>query len=154
MLFVACSKDDFSSSSGGTTTTTNVSDGIKSLVAKNYAGYTIYEVEREDWCNDQQQIKIGIKNGSKELHLFFDLSEKFLFEARRIAEAQLPAGVANSIKNQYTGYEIKDENEVEELTYPDASKRYYVRLRKSSGGGGSDVRIMFNTDGKVFCQKN
>jgi hypothetical protein len=61
--------------------------------------------------------------------------------------------VANAIKTQFSAYKVKDDNDVEELTYADGSKRYYVRLRKSSGGGGSDVRVMFNANGTVFCQK-
>lgn len=131
----------------------NVPTTIKNYVSSKYAGYTIYEVEKEDWCDDQYLIEVGIKNGSKELHLVFDLNEKFLFEAKRIGEAALPSAVANAIKTQFSGYKVKDDNDVEELTYADGSKRYYVRLRKSSGGGSSDVRVMFNANGTVFCQK-
>lgn len=134
--------------------TVNVSTTIKNFVGSKYAGYTIYEVEKEDWCDDQQLIEVGIKNGSKELHLVFDLNEKFLFEAKRIGEAGLPSAVANTIKTQFSAYKVKDDNDVEELTYADGSKRYYVRLRKSSGGGGSDVRVMFQANGTVFCQRN
>lgn len=133
--------------------TVNVSTTIKNFVSSKYAGYTIYEVEKEDWCDNQYLIEVGIKNGSKELHLVFDLNEKFLFEAKRIGEAALPSAVANAIKSQFSGYKVKDDDDVEELTYADGSKRYYVRLRKSSGGGSSDVRVMFNADGTVFCQK-
>lgn len=133
--------------------TVNVSTTIKNFVGSKYAGYTIYEVEKEDWCDNQYLIEVGIKNGSKEVHLVFDLNEKFLFEAKRIGEAALPSAVANAIKTQFSAYKVKDDNDVEELTYADGSKRYYVRLRKSSGGGGSDVRVMFNANGTVFCQK-
>ena len=140
-------------SNNNNNSTVNVSNTIKQFVASKYAGYTIYEVEKEDWCDDQYLIEVGIKNGSKELHLVFDLTEKFLFEAKRIGEAQLPSAVANAIKAQYAGYKVKDDDDVEELSYADGSKRYYVRLRKTSGGGGSDVRVMFTADGKVFCQK-
>ncbi|WP_373553830.1 PepSY-like domain-containing protein [Haliscomenobacter sp.] len=133
--------------------TVNVSTTIKNFVSSKYAGYTIYEVEKEDWCDDQYLIEVGIKNGSKEVHLMFDLNEKFLFEAKRIGEAALPSAVANAIKTQFSAYKVKDDNDVEELTYADGSKRYYVRLRKSSGGGSSDVRVMFNANGTVFCQK-
>ena len=133
--------------------TVNVSTTIKNFVSSKYAGYTIYEVEKEDWCDNQYLIEVGIKNGSKEVHLVFDLNEKFLFEAKRIGEAGLPSAVANAIKTQFSAYKVKDDNDVEELTYADGSKRYYVRLRKSSGGGGSDVRVMFNANGTVFCQK-
>ncbi|MDX2068061.1 MAG: PepSY-like domain-containing protein [Haliscomenobacter sp.] len=146
-----------SGNSGGSddnsNSTVNVSTTIKNFVSSKYAGYTIYEVEKEDWCDDQYLIEVGIKNGSKEVHLVFDLNEKFLFEAKRIGEAALPSAVANAIKTQFSGYKVKDDNDVEELTYADGSKRYYVRLRKSSGGGGSDVRVMFNANGTVFCQK-
>ncbi len=133
--------------------TVNVSTIIKNYVSSKYAGYTIYEVEKEDWCDNQYLIEVGIKNGSKEVHLVFDLNEKFLFEAKRIGEAALPSAVANAIKTQFAAYKVKDDNDVEELTHADGSKRYYVRLRKSSGGGGSDVRVMFNANGTVFCQK-
>lgn len=145
--------DDNSNGSSGNNSTVNVSTTIKNLVASKYPGYTIYEVEKEDWCDDQYLIEVGIKNGSKELHLVFDLNEKFLFEYKEISEAQLPSAVANAIKTQFAGYKVKDDDDVEELTYADGSKRYYVRLRKSSGGGSSDVRVMFTADGKVFCQK-
>lgn len=145
--------DDNSNGSAGNNSTVNVSTAIKNLVASKYPGYTIYEVEKEDWCDDQYLIEVGIKNGSKELHLVFDLNEKFLFEYKEISEAQLPSAVANAIKTQFAGYKVKDDDDVEELTYADGSKRYYVRLRKSSGGGSSDVRVMFTADGKVFCQK-
>lgn len=145
--------DDNSNGSSGNNSTVNVSTTIKNHVASKYPGYTIYEVEKEDWCDDQYLIEVGIKNGSKELHLVFDLNEKFLFEYKEISEAQLPSAVANAIKNQFAGYKVKDDDDVEELTYADGSKRYYVRLRKSSGGGSSDVRVMFTADGKVFCQK-
>jgi hypothetical protein len=53
----------------------------------------------------------------------------------------------------FAGYEIKDGNDVEELQYTDGSKRYYLRLSKN-GGGGSDVRVMFQSNGAVFCQRN
>jgi hypothetical protein len=146
-----------SGNSGGSddnnNSTVNVSTTIKNFVSSKYSGYTIYEVGKEDWCDDQQLIEVGIKNGSKEVHLVFDLNEKFLFEVKRIGEAGLPSAVANAIKTQFSAYKVKDDNDVEELTYADGSKRYYVRLRKSSGGGGSDVRVMFNANGTVFCQK-
>jgi hypothetical protein len=148
-----------SGNSGGTddnstpTTPVNVSATIKAFVASKYPGYVIYESGKEDWCDNLNLIKVGIKKGSEELHLVFDLSEKFVFEARRIAESKLPAAVSNSIKSLYSGYQIKDAKDIEELSYPDGTKRYYVRLRKSGGGGGSDVRVMFTADGKVFCQK-
>lgn len=145
--------DSNGQSSSDDNSTVNVSTTIKNHVASKYPGYTIYEVEKEDWCDDQYLIEVGIKNGSKELHLVFDLNEKFLFEYKEISEAQLPSAVANAIKNQFAGYKVKDDDDVEELTYADGSKRYYVRLRKSSGGGSSDVRVMFTADGKVFCQK-
>ena len=155
LILGSCSKDDLSSSGGnGNTNVSNVSDGIKGYVAQNYAGYTIYEVEKEDWCKDQYLIKIGIQKGSQELHLVFDLNEKFVFKAIRIAEGQLPAAVSSNMSKLFAGYTIKDDNDVEELQYPDGSKRYYVRLRKSSGGGGSDVRVMFQANGSVFCQRN
>jgi hypothetical protein len=155
----ACSEDvlispvDDSISLGGKDSTIKVSDNIKSFVSSKYPGYVIYEIEKEDWCKDQYLIEVGIKNGSKELHLVFDLNEKFVFEAKRIGESQLPNAVANAIKNLYPAYKIKDDDEVEELTYADGSKRFYVRLRKASGGGSSDVRVMFNTNGIVFCEK-
>ena len=148
-----------SGNSGGTdnnstpTTPVNVSTTIKAFVTSKYPGFVIYESGKEDWCDNLNLIKVGIKKGSEELHLVFDLSEKFVFEARRIAESKLPAAVSNGIKSLYPGYQIKDAKDVEELSYPDGSKRYYVRLRKSGGGGGSDVRVMFTADGKVFCQK-
>jgi hypothetical protein len=150
-----------SGNSGGTddnsnntsTTPVNVSTTIKAFVASKYPGFVIYESGKEDWCDNLNLIKVGIKKGSEELHLVFDLSEKFVFEARRIAESKLPAAVSNSIKSLYPGYQIKDAKDIEELSYPDGTKRYYVRLRKSGGGGGSDVRVMFTADGKVFCQK-
>lgn len=157
LILASCSKDDLSSSGGnsnGNTNVSNVSDGIKSYVSQNYAGYTIYEVEKEDWCKDQYTIKVGIQKGSQELHLVFDLNEKFVFKAIRIAEGQLPAAVSSNMSKLFAGYEIKDDNDVEELQYTDGSKRYYVRLRKSSGGGGSDVRVMFQANGSVFCQRN
>ena len=145
--------NDDDNSNSSSTTPINVSTTIKAFVASKYAGYVIYESGKEDWCDNLNLIKVGIKKGSEELHLVFDLSEKFVFEARRIAESKLPAAVANGIKSLYSGYQIKDAKDIEELSYPDGTKRYYVRLRKSGGGGGSDVRVMFTVDGKVFCQK-
>jgi hypothetical protein len=155
LIFASCSKDDASpSGDDSNTSTTNVSAGINSYVSQNYAGYSIYEVAKEDWCKDQYLIKVGIQKGSQELHLVFDLNEKFVFKAIRIAEGQLPAAVSSSQSKLFAGYEIKDDNDVEELQYTDGSKRYYLRLRKSSGGGGSDVRVMFLANGTVFCQRN
>ena len=153
-MLASCTKDDASPSGDNTNTnTTNVSAGIKSYVSQNYAGYSIYEVAKEDWCKDQYLIKVGIQKSSQELHLVFDLTEKFVFKAIRIAEGQLPAAVSSSQSKLFAGYAIKDDN-VEELQYTDGSKRYYLRLRKSSGGGGSDVRVMFLANGTVFCQRN
>lgn len=151
--------DDHSNGSSGNNNSgnnsiVNVSTAIKNFVASKYSGYTIYEVEKEDWCDNQYLLEVGIKNGSKELHLVFDLTEKFLFEYKKITAAQLPDPVANAIKNQFAGYKVKDDDEVKELTYPDGSKRYYVRLRKSSGGGSSDVRVMFLANGNIFCQRS
>ena len=66
----------------------------------------------------------------------------------------LPSAVSSARNKQFAGYEIKDDNDVEELLYPDNSKRYYLRLRKSGSGGGSDVRVMFLANGNIFCQRN
>lgn len=155
LIFASCSKDAASpSGDDSNTSTTNVSTGIKSYVSQNYAGYSIYEVEKEDWCKDQYTIKVGIQKGSQELHLVFDLNEKFVFKAIRIAEGQLPAAVSSNMSKLFAGYTVKDDNDVEELQYVDGSKRYYLRLGKTSGGGSSDVRVMFQANGTIFCQRN
>jgi len=151
----SCSKDDLNNSDDNSNTNvSNVSAGIKAYVASKYSSYSIYEIEKEDWCKDQYFIKVGIRKGSQELHLGFDNNETYLFQATRITEGQLPSAVSSARNKQFAGYEIKDDNDVEELLYPDNSKRYYLRLRKSGGGGGSDVRVMFLANGNIFCQRN
>lgn len=151
----ACSKDDLSNTDDNSNTNpSNVSAGIKAYVSNKYSGYSIYEVEKEDWCKDQYFIKVGIRKGSQELHLGFDTNENYLFQATRISEGQLPTAVNNAKNTQFAGYELKDDNEVEELLYPDNSKRYFLRLRKNGGGGGSEVRVTFLANGNIFCQRS
>jgi hypothetical protein len=155
------SNDDNTSNSGGSSsggsssnngTTTTSTDSVKKIIALKYPGFVEYERGLEDYCKDQYLNEVGLHGPmGEEIHLLFDLKWKFLYEVRRIAESRLPEAVRTAIKNKFPGYAFKDDKSIEELTAPDTSKRYYLRLRK--GSGGSDIRVMMGSDGVEVCRK-
>ena len=121
---------------------------ITDYITLNYPNYSIDEAEYDMTCDSTMVIEVEIESGNSELELTFDMSGNFLYASVEINSMSLPAAVSNSITTNFSGYTLEDD-EAEELTMADGSKRYEVELESTQ----NDLEVLFAADGTVICQE-
>lgn len=121
---------------------------ITDYITLNYPNYSIDEAEYDMTCDSTMVIEVEIESGNSELELTFDMSGNFLYASVEINSMSLPAAVSNSITTNFSGYTLEDD-EAEELTMADGSKRYEVELESTQ----NDLEVLFVADGTVICQE-
>ena len=121
---------------------------ITDYIILNYPNYSIDEAEYDMTCDSTMVIEVEIESGNSELELTFDMSGNFLYASVEINSMSLPAAVSNSITTNFSGYTLEDD-EAEELTMADGSKRYEVELESTQ----NDLEVLFAADGTVICQE-
>lgn len=140
--------DDSNDDSNDDDDSANLSNGMSEFIQNNYPGYKIEEVEFEDICDDVRYYEVELEDGpGPDIELYFTLDEVFAFAATEVSESALPQAVLDAIAKDFAGYEIDDD--VKQFELADGSLQFEVELEKDSG---SDIEVVFNADGSVFCQ--
>ena len=102
-----------------------------------------YEKGVED---DVPAIEVELEDGpGPDVDLYFTPDGTFLFAAVEVDESALPAAIIMVIETDYADYEIDD---VGRFELADGSLQYEVKLEPDSG---SDLEIVFNEDGSIYC---
>lgn len=122
---------------------------MSEYIQNNYPGYKVEDVEFEDICDDVRYYEVELEDGpGPDIDLYFTLDEVFAFAATEVSKSVLPQAVLDAIAQQFSGYEI-DDDKVQQFELADGSLQFEVELEKDSG---SDLEIVFNADGSIFCQ--
>lgn len=141
--------DDNGGNNGGN----GLSESISNYVRTNYPGYHIDDSHNEDLCDRSIVLKVELEDGpGPDIDLYFTLEGIFLFAAKEISPSDLPGAVRTAIATQFPGYELEDDN-TERYEFPDGSRQYKVELERASGSG-SDIEVIFDTNGNVVCKKD
>ncbi|PHN04810.1 PepSY-like domain-containing protein [Flavilitoribacter nigricans] len=121
---------------------------ITDYIKDNYSGYNIEDIEIEDIC-DVLYYEVELEDGpGPDIELYFNMAEEFVFAATEVSKDVLPQAVLDVIAQQYANYSI-DDDKIEQFELVDGSLQFEVELETDSG---SDLEIVFNADGSVFCQ--
>lgn len=140
--------DDSNSNDDDDSNSASLTDAMKDFIQSNYPGYKIEDVETEDIC-DVNYIEVELEDGpGPDIELYFTMDKDFAFAVTEVSTSALPQAILDAIAKDYAGYEI-DDDKVQRFELPDGSLRFEVELEKDSG---SDLEIVFNADGSVFCK--
>ena len=120
---------------------------INAYVLANYATYTVIHAEIDTICQGAvTEVMVCIK-GTEPVKLVFDATGSYLFKAKRILYADVPAAVTATITANYPTY--KATHRVELFTLANGSLQYKVFLILNK----THKVVTFNADGTVACEK-
>ncbi|MTB50452.1 PepSY-like domain-containing protein [Lewinella sp. W8] len=121
---------------------------VREWIDVEYPSYRISSVEREDICDDQIFYEVELEDGTgPDLELYFDLDWELAFTATEIASSGLPAAVVTAINDQFPGFRVDTDDEVQEFAYPDGAIAYYFEITN----GDDDVEVLFSAAGNLEC---
>jgi uncharacterized membrane protein YkoI len=141
--------DDNSGNSSDDNNSADLTDEMKHYIQNNYPGYKVESVHLEDVC-DVNYYEVELEDGpGPDIELYFNLDKTFAFAVTEISQGALPQAVLDAIAKNFSNYEI-DDDKVQKFELADGSLQFEVELEQDSG---SDLEIVFNADGSIFCQK-
>lgn len=140
---------DDSGNSSDDSNTVSLTDKMSDYIKNNYPDYQVESVHLEDVC-EVEYYEVELEDGSgPDIELYFTLDDVFAFVVTEVAQNTLPKPVLDAIAQHFSAYEI-DDDKVKKFELADGSLQFEVELEKDSG---SDLEVVFNADGSIFCQK-
>ena len=120
---------------------------INVYISANYAAYTVIHAEIDTICQGAvTEVMVCVK-GSEPVKLVFDGAGAYLYKAKRILVADVPAAVTAAVTANYSTYTMT--HRVEIFTLANGSLQFKMFLVSNKG----HKMVTFNADGSVVCEK-
>jgi hypothetical protein len=120
---------------------------INVYISTNYSGYKVIHAEIDTICQGAVTAVMVCVKGSEPVKLVFDGAGTYLYKAKRILFADVPAAVTAAIKANYSTFKIT--HRVEIFTLANGSEQFKVFMMLDK----VHKMVTFNADGTVACEK-
>ncbi|MDD4969081.1 MAG: hypothetical protein PHT07_06590 [Paludibacter sp.] len=120
---------------------------INAYISSNYSAYTVIHAEIDTICQGAvTEVMVCVK-GSEPVKLVFDGAGAYLYNAKRILFADVPATVTAAITANYSTFTVT--HRVELFTLANGSEQFKMFMNSAT----NHKMVTFNADGTVACEK-
>jgi hypothetical protein len=120
---------------------------IVNFVNTNFPGSGIIHANYDSICPEGNVIAVMVGDwGTEPVKLFFDLTDTYLFKAKRIRYNNMPQAVRDSVAAGFAAYHVSEKGE--KLTLPDSTLQFRVYLHQEEHIRKS---VRLNADGTLVC---